>query len=159
MRKNIIIFILILLTLIGFLILIISLNNEENNLDNQEKGIIEKEIDYFLEKKVLNRESTRASHMMAIGIAVHMAVVDGLKTCDGSLCTSVIDVLECSEVTPKEFNETCASWVNTDLFQDPQGGNYLIKEEDGRIYIWSPAEESEWYCGEGDVCIGKSKVF
>ncbi len=114
------------------------------------------------ERLLQARESTRASHMVAIGTAVHMAVVDGLETCDGStLCTSVADVLTCT--TPNnEFGSACATRVAlAEAPQDPQGGNYLTEEVGGRVHVWSPASESDWYCGVGTTCPNTtdSKVF
>ncbi len=110
------------------------------------------------ERLLQTRESTRASHMVAIGTAVHMAVVDGLETCvekADDICTSVADVLACDIVnSPKQFTTACATRVGlAEAPQDPQGGDYRVAEDDGRIVIWTIQTESEW------DSLGNGKVF
>jgi prepilin-type N-terminal cleavage/methylation domain-containing protein len=97
------------------------------------------------------REATRASHMAAIGTAIHMTVVENdlYSTVDSVL----VDGCSFTTVTPTEFSDACAVVVGLGSAPvDPsEGTGYMVSattaDASGRVEIYSPAAstETEWY--------------
>lgn len=114
------------------------------------------------------RESTRESHMIAIGQAIHLAVVDKVETCtDGEatpafdeVCRSVQHVVEtCTDNAASGglqgyFHDNCATLVGMSSAPfDPLLGadNFyqIINSGASRVKVWAHADvgsdETEWY--------------
>lgn len=95
------------------------------------------------------REATREAHMISIGTAIHLAVVD---CADADNCGNVELVLkqtdcDATDGSPTiDFDDDCAEVVGlAEAPVDPLGGYYKV-EKDGtyRVKVWTTETESQW---------------
>ncbi len=104
------------------------------------------------------RESTRASHMVAIGNSFHIKVVE-----DGDI-DSIDDILgnaACGETDADdwfEMDDPCAQHAGMGSVPvEPGGEDYCIATDaadtSGRVYLCTTDDESAYYCG-GATCGG-----
>jgi len=120
------------------------------------------------------REAARESHMITIGEAIHLAVVDCTED-TATYCSNVAAVVDyCqTDAAGDDFTlDADKADCQLDDELDPSdplvtGGEFsedaYIIEHDGdhNVEVWSPSAESTWFCdpdGEG-VCGGTSKRF
>jgi len=97
------------------------------------------------------REATRESHMITIGNAIHLAVID-CEEGEEDYCAKVSAVVEECRVSDEDWrfkpdasNCTIAYYMHP---TDPlTGGEYYIDADGGyNVKIWADADESEWRC-------------
>jgi len=110
------------------------------------------------ERMLEARERTRESHMITIGNAIHLAVID-CEEGEEDYCAKVSDVVAACRVGASDwkFNAAATNCTIDDELdpEDPQGGSYFINNDgDHNVKIWAPAAESEWKCVGTATCTG-----
>ncbi len=103
------------------------------------------------------RESTRASHMVAIGNAFHIKVVE-----DGDIDSidDILDHADCGTTSADdwfEMNDACAQRAGMGSVPvEPGGEDYCIATDaadaSGRVYLCTTDDESAYHCGNTDNC-------
>jgi prepilin-type N-terminal cleavage/methylation domain-containing protein len=100
------------------------------------------------------RETTRESHMITIGNAVHLAVIDcaaGSETYCAN-AASVVEYCRVGGVTPADWafkaDATNCTIDSTLAPLDPLSGNPYFINNDGNhnVKVWADSSESTWYC-------------
>jgi prepilin-type N-terminal cleavage/methylation domain-containing protein len=86
------------------------------------------------------REATRASHMAAIGNAIHTTIAT-----QGNGLDDMADVVSGSCAT--QISDACAVIIGLGSTAplDPSGGNYTITASGERVIVKPANSESEWY--------------
>ena len=108
------------------------------------------------ERLAAAREATRESHMVSIGQAIHLAVLDcSTPTTYCSDVQAVVLICQSASSSPENWlldadKANCPLPDDLDNLQDPldDHGYYIDDDGSNNVKIWAQATESTWCCGQ-----------
>lgn len=112
------------------------------------------------------REATRESHMISIGNAIHLAVID-CASGSAAYCAKASDVVSTCRVAATwalDADATNCPLDNDFNPLDPLTSNPYLITNDGNhnVEVWADSSESTWHCNwvaSPAACTGTSKRF